>query len=159
MTDQAGLDVLLRTVNICVIDDQGERVAETRLPSEVQDIVAHLDDLDPDIASFGLEAGTLAQYLTYGLQSAGFDVVCMEARQVRAALSAMRYKTDKHDARGIAQLLLSGFCTSFSTSSSLWLEIRCCVDRLRSAFHPNIAVRLHFTYTAAIVLLRTAANI
>ncbi len=33
----------------------------------------------------------------------------MEARQVKAALSAMRNKTDKHDARGIAQLLRSGW--------------------------------------------------
>jgi len=45
--------------------------------------------------------------MTYGLQSADFEVICMEARQVKAALSAMRNKTDKHDARGIAQLLRS----------------------------------------------------
>jgi transposase len=56
-----------------------------------------------------LEAGTLTQHLTYGLTEAGFDVVCMEARQVNAALSAMRNKTDKHDARGIAQILRSGW--------------------------------------------------
>ncbi len=109
MNYYVGLDVSLRTVNICVIDDQGERVAETKLASDVQDIIGYLDDLELDIARIGLEAGTLAQYLTYGLQSAGFEVACMEARQVKAALSAMRNKTDKHDARGIAQLLLSGW--------------------------------------------------
>jgi transposase len=57
----------------------------------------------------GLEAGTLTQHLTYGLTEAGYDVVCMEARQVSAALSAMRNKTDKNDARGIAQILRSGW--------------------------------------------------
>ena len=82
MTYYAGFDVSLRTVNICVIDDQGELVAETKLASDVQEIVAYLDELDLYITSVGLEAGTLAQYLTYGLQSAGFEVVCMEARQV-----------------------------------------------------------------------------
>ena len=46
MTYYAGLDVSLRTVNICVIDDQGELVAETKLASEVQDIVAYLDELE-----------------------------------------------------------------------------------------------------------------
>ncbi len=40
MTYYAGVDVSLRTVNICVIDDQGEFVAETKLASDVQDIVA-----------------------------------------------------------------------------------------------------------------------
>ncbi len=109
MTYYAGLDVSLRTVNICVIDDQGELVAETKLASDVQDIVAYLDELSLDIESISLEAGTLAQYLTYGLQSAGFEVICMEARQVKGALSAMRNKTDKHDARGIAQILRSGW--------------------------------------------------
>ena len=57
----AGLDVSLRTVNICVIDVAGELVAETKLASDVQDIIAYLDDLEFDVDSVGLEAGTLTQ--------------------------------------------------------------------------------------------------
>ncbi len=109
MTYSAGLDVSLRTVNICVIDDEGDLVAETKLASDVQDMVAYLDDLELEITSVGLEAGTLTQYLTYGLQSADFEVIYMESRQVKGALPAMRNKTDKHDARDIAQILRSGW--------------------------------------------------
>ncbi len=109
MTYYAGIDVSLRSVHICVIDDHGEAVAEAKLASDVQEIIAYFDGLEVDVDVVGLEAGTLAQYLTYGLQSADFEVVCMEARQVKNALSAMRNKTDKHDARGIAQLLRSGW--------------------------------------------------
>jgi transposase len=109
MTYYAGLDVSLRSTNICVVDDQGELLAEGKTDAEVADIVGFLDELDVDVAKVGLEAGTLTQYLTYGLQFAGYDVVCMEARQVKAALSAMRNKTDKKDARGIAQLLRTGW--------------------------------------------------
>src|SRR5210317_364585 len=109
MTYYAGLDVSLRSTHICVIDDEGELLAEGKTDSEVAEIIAFLDDLELDIDSVGLEAGTLTQYLTYGLQFAGYEVVCMEARQVKAALSAMRNKTDKNDARGIAQLLRSGW--------------------------------------------------
>ena len=109
MTYYAGLDVSLRSTNICVVDDQGDLVAEGKTDAEVADIVAFLDELDVEITEVGLEAGTLTQYLTYGLQFAGYNVVCMEARQVKSALSAMRNKTDKHDARGIAQLLRSGW--------------------------------------------------
>ena len=63
MTYYAGLDVSLRTVNICVINDQGGRVAETKLASDVQDIVAYLDDLELEISVVGLEAGTLTHPL------------------------------------------------------------------------------------------------
>jgi hypothetical protein len=54
------------------VDDGGKLVAETKLPSDVQEIVAYLDELEYSINIVGLEAGTLAQYLTYGLQSAGY---------------------------------------------------------------------------------------
>ncbi len=117
MTYYAGFDVSLRTVNICIIDDEGELVAETKLASDVQEIVAYLDELELDIENVGIEAGTLTQYLTYGLQSAGFDVICMEARQVKGALSAMRNKTDKHEARGIAQILRSGWYSQVHVKS------------------------------------------
>jgi hypothetical protein len=66
----AGLDVSLRSVNVCVTDDHGELVVETKLASDVQDIVTYLDDLGFEIESIGLQAGTLNQYLPYGLQTA-----------------------------------------------------------------------------------------
>jgi transposase len=59
--------------------------------------------------SVGFEAGALSQYLTYGLQAAGFEVICLEARQVKNTLDAMRNKTDRNDARGIAQILRTGW--------------------------------------------------
>jgi transposase len=109
MTYYAALDISLRSTHVCVIDDDGEIVAEGRTDSDAADIVAFLDEVDVELAKAGLEAGTPTQYLSYGLQFAGHDVVCMEARQVKNALSAMRNKTDKNDARGIAQLLRSGW--------------------------------------------------
>ena len=120
----AGLDVSLRSVHICVIDDQGELIIEGKTDTEVTDIVAFLDALDVEIHRVGLEAGTLTQYLTYGLQFAGYDVVCMEARQVKSALSAMRNKTDKHDARGIAQLLRSGWYSQVHIKSMASHRVR-----------------------------------
>ncbi len=125
MNYYAALDVSLRSVHLCVVDDKGKLTAETKLSSEVTDIIAYLDDLDLELSVVGLEAGTLAQYLTYGLQSAGFEVVCMEARQVKAALSAMRNKTDKNDARGIAQLLRTGWYSKVHISRCGDRDVRC----------------------------------
>ena len=109
MNYYAALDVSLRSVHLCVMDETGKIQAEGQVDSEPQDIDAFLQKLGLEITTVGLEAGTLTQYLTYGLQAAGYPVVCMEARQVKVALSAMRNKTDKNDARGIAQLLRTGW--------------------------------------------------
>jgi transposase len=98
----AALDVSLRSVAICIIDEHGKIRFEGSMPSEVPDVVRYLRAFGAPIHQLGFEAGTLTQHLTYGLREAGYDVVCMEARQVSAALSAVRNKTDKHDARGIA---------------------------------------------------------
>ena len=82
---------------------------ERELPCEVAVIADCLRGLPYAIDRIGFEAGTMSQHLFHGLTGEGFDVVCMEARQVSAALSAMRNKTDRNDARGIAQVLRTGW--------------------------------------------------
>ena len=66
MTDYAALDVSLRAVNICVIDTEGKIKAETKLPSEVEDIRAYLQSLEVEIAAVGFEAGTLKHAQKHG---------------------------------------------------------------------------------------------
>ena len=104
-----GIDVSLRSVSICVVDEAGEVQYEGKVPAEVDLIVAALQRCKAEIMQVGLEAGTLTQYLTYGLQKAGFEVICLEARQTAATLAAMRNKTDRNDARGLAQILRAGW--------------------------------------------------
>jgi transposase len=140
MTYYAGIDVSLRSVNICVVDDDGECVAESKLSSDVQEIIAYLDELESHIDLVCLEAGTLSQYLTYGRQAADFDVVCMEAQQVKAALSAMRNKTDKHDARGIAQLLRSGWYSQVHIKSMESHHIRMLLTSRRTVLDKCIDI-------------------
>lgn len=105
----AGLDVSLRSCAVCVVDGKGTVLYERDLPCEIEEIAGYLTALPVTIERIGFEAGTLSQHLFYGLKAEGFDVVCMEARQVSAALSAMRNKTDRNDARGIAQILRTGW--------------------------------------------------
>ena len=105
----AGIDVSLRSCALCIVDGKGTVLLERELPCEVGDIAACLGAFPIPIERIGFEAGTMSQHLFHGLKAEGFDVVCMEARQVNAALSAMRNKTDKNDARGIAQVLRTGW--------------------------------------------------
>lgn len=96
----------LRSCALCIVDTKGKVLLERELPCEVEDIARCLSQFPHAVERVGFEAGTMSQHLYFGLQTEGFDVVCMEARQVNAALLAMRNKTDKNDARGIAQ----GYC-------------------------------------------------
>ena len=109
MSYYAGLDVSLRSVSICMIDEDGTIALERTVPFEIEDVVACLQSVHDMVEQVGFEAGVMSQHLFHGLVAAGYDTVCMEARQVSAALSAMRNKTDKNDARGIAQVLRSGW--------------------------------------------------
>ena len=70
MNYYAALDVSLRSVHLCVMDEKGEIQAEGQTDSEPQDIDAFLRKLGLEITRVGLEAGTLTQYLTYGLRDA-----------------------------------------------------------------------------------------
>ncbi|MGJ8570220.1 MAG: IS110 family transposase [Hoeflea sp.] len=104
-----GLDVSLRSCALCIVDTKGTVVLERELACEIDCIIECLSDFEFPIERIGFEVGTMSQHLYFGLQAANFDVVCMEARQVNAALSAMRNKTDKNDAHGIAQVLRTGW--------------------------------------------------
>lgn len=71
-----------------------EGMLERELACEVSDISDCLrKKFVHSIERVGVEAGTMSQHLFFGWQAEDFDVVCMEARQVNAALSAMRNKT------------------------------------------------------------------
>ena len=104
-----GLDVSLRSCALCIVDGRGKVCIERDLACEVDEIAGCLHAFGHPIERIGFEAGALSQHLFFGLQDKGFDIVCMEARQVSAALSAMRNKTDKTDAKGIAQILRTGW--------------------------------------------------
>ena len=104
-----GLDVSLDETHICVVDEGGRIIKETRAASEPDAIARAIRHKGRRIQHVGLEAGNLSQWLHDGLVKEGFSVSVMEARHVRAAFAAMRVKTDRHDARGIAQLVRLGW--------------------------------------------------
>ena len=103
------LDVSLEFTAVCVMDEEGELVLERKVASDPAAIAGLLFELPERPSCVGLEAGPLSEWLARGLAQAGWDAVLMEMRQVRAALSAMVAKTDRNDARGMAQLLRMGW--------------------------------------------------
>src|SRR5271166_6019163 len=105
----AGIDVSLEASSLCVVDASGKIVRETKVSSEPEDLIAWFKALPFVLARIGLEAGPLSQWLYAGLKEAGFAVELLETRHVRDAFKAMPVKTDRNDARGIAQLMRLGW--------------------------------------------------
>lgn len=109
MEHYAGVDVSLELSSVCVVDAKGKIIKEAKVGSDPVALVAFLRGLGLVIERIGLEAGPLSQWLHAGLTQAGFETVLLETRHVKAALSAMTVKTDRKDARGIAQLIRMGW--------------------------------------------------
>ena len=124
MEHHVGIDVSLELSSLCVLDAAGKVIRETKVASEPEALVAFLRGLGLTIVRVGLEAGPLSQWLYDGLHEAGFETVLLETRHVKAALSAMAIKTDRRDARGIAQLLRMGWYRPVHRKSVPSQEVR-----------------------------------
>jgi transposase len=124
MEHHAGIDVSLERSSVCVVDGTGRIVREAKVASEPEALVGFFRRLGLAVTRIGLEAGPLSQWLHAGLTAAGFEAVLLETRHVKAALSAMTVKTDRNDARGIAQLLRMGWYRPVHRKSPPAQEIR-----------------------------------
>src|SRR2546428_13332419 len=124
MEHYAGIDVSLELSSVCVVDATGRILKEAKISSEPATLVAFFGTLGFAVKRIGLEAGPLSQWLHAGLKRGGFEAVLLETRHVKAALSAMTVKTDRKDARGLAQLLRMGWFQQVHAKSIGSQEIR-----------------------------------
>jgi transposase len=104
----AGLDVSVKDTSVCIVDDSGRIVREVKVASEPEALLLVLKDPSSHFKRIGLEAGPLSQWLYSALAEAGLPVICVETRHMRAVLQAQINKTDRNDARGIAQMMRAG---------------------------------------------------
>jgi transposase len=104
----AGLDVSVKETSVCIVDDTGRIVREVKVASEPEALLAVLKNPAYHFKRIGLEAGPLSQWLYGAIAEAGLPVICVETRHMRAVLKAQINKTDRNDARGIAQMMRVG---------------------------------------------------
>jgi transposase len=109
MEQYAGIDVSLECSSVCVVDGSGKIIRETKVASEPEALIGWFNSLGIGLARIGLEAGPLSQWLFAAMREAGLAVELLETRHVRKAFEAMPVKSDRNDARGIAQLMRLGW--------------------------------------------------
>jgi transposase len=123
MDHYAGIDVSLECSSVCVVDANGKIWREARVASEPEALIAWFHTLGFGLERIGLEAGPLSQWLFAGMKTTGLAVELLETRHVRKAFEAMPVKSDRNDARGIAQLMRLGWfrpvhCKSMSAQET-----------------------------------------
>jgi transposase len=117
MEHYAGIDVSLELSSVCVVDATGRIVREAKVASEPEALIGWFRDLGLAVTRVGLEAGPLSQWLFAAMHDAGLPLELLETRHVRDAFKAMPVKTDRKDARGIAQLMRLGWFRSVHCKS------------------------------------------
>ena len=120
-----GLDASKITTHICVLDEAGRLVEEGITESDPRAIVAFLRGKRRRYAKVGLEAWSLASWLYIGLAKAGLPVIVIEAFHAHSVLTAARRnKTDRNDARGIAELMRQGIYKTVHVKTSESQDIK-----------------------------------
>jgi transposase len=106
------------------VDATGKIVREGKVASEPDALIIWLKLLGYQLSRIGLEAGPLSQWLFAAMREAGLAVELLETRHVRKAFEAMPVKSDRNDARGMAQLMRLGWFRPVHCKSMAAQEVR-----------------------------------
>src|ERR1700722_4504316 len=124
MDHYAGIDVSLECSSVCVVNASGKIVREAKVASEPEALIGWFGPLCLGLGRGGVEAGPLSQWLYGAMREGGLAVELLETRHVRDAFKAMPVKSDRNDARGIAQLMRLGWFRPVHCKSLAAQELR-----------------------------------
>ena len=83
-------------------------------------------NIDLPLERIGLEACSLTAWLHDGIRAEGLPAICIETRQANAAMKTMPNKTDRNDARALAQIMRTGWYRQVHVKSQqcrLWRSL------------------------------------
>ena len=101
-----GLDVSLKRIAVCIVDSSGKVAREVSVTSTPDAVSRELKRFAQPVERIGLEAGPSSAWLARGLRAAGLPAIVIDATHAAASLkTGFRNKTDKNDARGIADIM------------------------------------------------------
>ena len=117
MEQYVGLDVSLEQTSVCVVDGDGKTLWQGKCASTPEAIAATIRAEAPAAVRIGLESGPLSSWHWHELRKAGLPVVCLDARHAKAALALQLNKSDRNDARGLAQIVRTGWYREVAVKS------------------------------------------
>jgi transposase len=144
-----GFDISLQTTHVCVVDSEGKTMKEGVASSEVDALATWLRTQCSDwmIKRIVFETGQLSTYFYHSLKALGFPVICIDARHAHGTLKAQRIKTDKNDARGLAQIARTGWYKPIHVKSDASQALRTLVAGRKQLVEARHVLELHMRGT------------
>lgn len=139
-----GLDVAMKNTSVCIVDEVGKIVHESSVKTDPNTLADAIEKTGLKIELVGFESGSLGHYLARGFKERALPAVCMDARKLSPVLELRINKTDKNDARGIADVLRTGMFTRVhdkpqeAVDKSSVLAMRRCIVNQRTDIKNHI---------------------
>ncbi|QND70017.1 IS110 family transposase [Tardiphaga robiniae] len=159
MQHYVGLDVSLSETAICVVDQDGIVIREGKAASEPEAITAWLTELGISVTRVGLEIGGLARWLYAELRAAGWPAMCIAPRRLRGLTKTMPIKTDRNDARAIAQVMRVGWYNIVHIKSGASQELRMLLTNRKTLLIKQIDIKNEIRGTLRVFGLKLAGRI
>jgi transposase len=147
MNHFVGLDVSLKKTAICVVGQDGTVVREGEADTEPEMLLAWLTETGLTFERVGLEAGQCSSWLHKELTLAGLPAICIETRHAKAVMQAQNIKTDRNDARAIAQMMRTGWFKAVHVKGEQSQKIRAIMSSRRCLLDKRIDLENHIRAT------------
>lgn len=157
MNHFVGLDVSLKQTAICVVDQDGNVIREGEADTEPEMLVAWLNGIGVTFERVGLEAGQCSSWLHKELTLAGLPAICIETRHAKAVMQAQNMKTDRNDARSIAQMMRTGWFKAVHIKGEESQKIRAIMSSRRWLLDRRIDLDNHIRATLRTFGLKVGA--
>lgn len=105
MSYYAGLDVSIKETSIAIVDVKGKIVFETACETDPLIIAKTLNDSNFILEKIGLESGCISFWLIEELKKLDLRAICIESKQMATIIALKINKTDRNDARLIADAM------------------------------------------------------
>ena len=118
MKQYVGLDISMEETSVCVLDHTGKATFQGSVTTGPEAIAEVLSQYATHAERIVFETGSLSNWLWHELKALGFPVICLDARHANAALSMRMNKSDKNDAKGLAEMARMGWFREVSVKSA-----------------------------------------
>ena len=138
-----GLDVSMKTTSVCIVDQHGSIILEETVPTDPICISTTINSIKLKVEKVAIESGSISHWLVQELCKRGLPIICIDSRKMSKVLSININKTDKNDARLIAEALRCGFYSKVHQKSQENVETRILINSRRTL--KNISSQLKNT--------------